>query len=82
MGCFFATDPATPRNKGPGCKHPRNPDGWQKNIAKTKRALDLPYTSAKTKKIMAAAKVGPPCNCPKKCFDMVREDNIDTIHKA
>ena len=51
-------------------------------MAKTARAKGLAYTSVKTGKPMPAAKVGSPCRCPKKCFDVLGKENIATVFKA
>ena len=51
-------------------------------MAKTARAKGLAYTSVKTGKPMPAAKIGPPCRCPKQCFDVLGKDNIATVFKA
>ena len=70
------------KNKGPGRRQQRNPEGWARNRAKVAKALGKSYTSSKTGKEMPAAKVGPPCKCQKKCFDVVGQENIDIIFKA
>ena len=60
-------------------KRPRNPEQWQKNIAKRKRNSGEEYVSIKTKKTISARKIGPPCKCKNNCFQKVGPNNIKTI---
>ena len=72
----------TPREKGPGRKQLRSPSTWLKNVAKKARAHGEAYTSVKTGIQRPAAKVGAPCNCKNKCFELLGEDKIAAVFKS
>ena len=71
----------TPREKGPGRKQVRSPSTWLKNVAKKARAHGEAYTSVKTGIQRPAAKVGAPCKCKDKCFELLGEDKIAAVFK-
>ena len=52
---------------------------WSKNVAKKKRDSGEEYVSDKTKRVVPARSVGPPCICTKKCYDRVGADNVERI---
>lgn len=60
-------------------KRPRNEEQWEKNVAKRKRNLGQEYQSHTTKKTVSARRIGEPCTCSKKCFDIVGRDNIQQL---
>ena len=66
-----------------GSKQPRKklrrPETWDKNVNKRKKNAGEGYVSSKTKREVAARKVGPPCKCKKKCFESVGEGCIDSL---
>ena len=62
-------------------KRVRNHDQWRQSIAKQKRARGEAYVSRDTNKLVEAREIGPPCSCPKKCFDVVGEENIQRLFK-
>ena len=72
----------TPREKGPGRKQVRSPSTWLKNVAKKARAHGEAYTSVKTGIQRPAAKVGAPCKCKNKCFELLGEDKIAAVFKS
>lgn len=56
-----------------------NPQLWGRNVAKAKRDSGQEYVSDKTKNVVAARVVGPPCTCPRRCYDRVGADNVKCI---
>ena len=74
--------PPTKINKGRGRKHKSDPAGWRKTLAKKGRAEGRRYTSATSGREFDAAKIGPPCRCPKKCMEVVvPQAVIDNVFK-
>ena len=67
------------RPKKVGRKSELKESAWIQNISKKKRNLGQEYVSVKTKKVMPARKVGPPCNDG--CFPKVGLEKIEEIHK-
>ena len=63
-------------------KRPRNPDNWKKSIAKKRRDSGQNYTSVKTGKPIEARKIGLPCTCKNKCFEVVGQENIQAIFSS
>ncbi|XP_027213404.2 uncharacterized protein [Penaeus vannamei] len=56
-----------------------NPKLWGRNVAKAKRDSGQEYVSDKTKNVVAARVVGPPCTCPRRCYDRVGADNVKCV---
>lgn len=61
-------------------KRSRNPDTWQRVIAKKKRNKGEMYVSSTTKRIVGARVVGQPCRDG--CFDRVTRDGVESIFRA
>lgn len=59
-----------------GKKRKRCPSSWFKEKNKTLRISGQEYISAKSKKVMPAKSIRPPCNknCRLKCKDKVNEE--------
>ena len=55
----------------------RQPDKWQKNISQKQRNLGKSYFSLKTKKVVAARKLGQPCKDG--CFERIGMENVKEI---
>lgn len=67
-------------NEEPLKKRVRNPSNWKKNIAKRKRDSGEAYVGVgPTKRHVEAKTLGPPCTCPRKCYDVVGADNAQLI---
>lgn len=62
-------------------KRPSKEKEWKKNVAKKQRNLGLQYESQKTKRNVEARKIGDPCNCQRKCFDIVGNINIENLFR-
>ena len=60
-------------------KRPRNESKWKKRAAKRERNLGNEYTSLVTGKSVGKRKIGPPCNCSRRCYNAVGQHNIETI---
>ena len=76
-------DSSSSESECAGSKQPRKklrrPETWDKNVNKRKKNAGEGYVSSKTKREVAARKVGPPCKCKKKCFESVGEGCIDSL---
>ena len=63
-----------------GCKSEVHESEWAVNVSKRKRNLGEEYISYRTKKVVPARKVGPPCKDG--CYSKVGMDNINEMHKC
>ena len=67
------------RSSSQARKRPRKPENWKKAVAKKRRNTGLPYKSTTTCKDVDATVIGLPCECQKKCFELVGQENIQAI---
>ncbi|XP_045126265.1 uncharacterized protein LOC123513258 [Portunus trituberculatus] len=78
-----STSPALeePRRPAEGLQKKRKADKsqWEKVVAKKRRDSGLEYVRLATKKVVAARKVGEPCECPKACFTMLGDCTVQEI---
>ena len=70
-------DEPDPEQRPRGRKAPKQVELWARNIAKKKRNLGQEYVSEKTKNVVAARKVGPPCSDG--CYDKLGMEKIHAI---
>ncbi|KAK3890105.1 hypothetical protein Pcinc_005912 [Petrolisthes cinctipes] len=63
-------------------KRAKNEEDWGKTKAKKLRNLGMAYESRNTHKLMEARKVGPPCSCQVRCFDILGMNNIKLLFHA
>ena len=56
-----------------------DPKSWKKHDVKRKRDSGLTYTSPHNKQQVPAKTLGPPCTCPKECYDVIGKDNAQLI---
>lgn len=59
-------------------KRKKNPKRWQRNVRKRARAEGTRYRMT-SGRIKSPRKQGPPCNCPKKCFEQVRKEEQEHL---
>ncbi|MPC64909.1 hypothetical protein E2C01_059031 [Portunus trituberculatus] len=65
--------------EGPQKKRKADKSQWQKVVAKKRRDSGLEYVRLAKKKVVAARKVGEPCECPKVCFTMLGDHTVQEI---
>ena len=70
-------DEFRPRNQP--LKQKKDPSKWKHVMAKSSRDSGQAYVSLETKREVAAKTRGPPCECPKRCYDVVGEENTQLI---
>lgn len=63
----------------PSLKRRKDEAEWKKTVAKTRRNTGQEYVTRNTKKVMAARRVGEPCECPKGCFEKLGEEAVRCV---
>ena len=76
----MATNPPQHTLPSGSRKRKCNPESWVRNKSKRARQTGEEYISDTNNTVVAARKVGPPCNCNLGCFALVGEENINRIH--
>lgn len=61
-----------------GKKRKSDPTSWGRSVRKMKSARGEAFVNSKGKHI-SEKNVGPPCQCKKKCFEILGEENINRI---
>lgn len=69
-------DPSPPSGT---LKRSRKLPQWKRNQAKKLRNMGQSYISTSTGMFVPARKIGPPCLCPKGCYEKVGEENISAL---
>ena len=64
----------------PSLKRRKNEAEWKKTVAKTWRNTGQEYVARNTKKVMAARRVGEPCECPEGCFEKLGEEAVRCVY--
>lgn len=59
-------------------KRKKNPKRWQRNVRKRARAEGTRYKMT-SGRIKSPRKQGPPCSCPKKCFEQVSKEEREHL---
>ena len=72
-----STAPEKGDSKKKGRKRARHEPEWLWKKSKTLRNLGKEYTSVKTKKVVCARKIGPPCKDG--CYEKIGRENIEEI---
>lgn len=62
----------------PQKKRKRAPSAWRRNVEKKRRDSGQEYKTYKDITVQAR-RVGPPCQCPKKCYDLVGDESVKKI---
>ena len=60
----------------------RQPEKWGRNIKKQRKDSGLAYSyvaKSGESKVKEAKKIGPPCNCPWKCFDIIDQEGREIL---
>ena len=63
----------------PTLKRRKNEAEWKKTVAKKKRNRGQEYVGRNTRKIVAACRVGAPCEYPKGCFEKLGEEAVQRV---
>ena len=71
------TPPAKPASR----KRKNKKDNWKRNKRRRRVNLGFEHKSDKTGKDIPSKTLGPPCDCPNKCWNIVKSD-AETIFNS
>ena len=81
-GVNSASSSESDSSSDPGLKasknRSRNPKRWKRNIRKRAKAEGMRYIMT-SGKVQSPRKQGPPCSCPRKCFEQVSRDEREHL---